>query len=412
MNISKKRISCYCMLAIFSSLSLISLTLLFFFRTSLHTENQEKKLLIETSFRLFQLRADSYMKQPLQTGVGGYTNDDIISYNIGPIHFYDGGCSNQSNQQIDTSSLMQYMPLMSKNKSGIINTRGNVYYYIFWERNNANKYVYLFDFNRYNSLLGEFTHTYESRISMSHDDSLLSVSSLGKIGSDDLYFFVNTSVRLTHILPYIFLFNLVGVLICIGVSCLFSAFYRKMLCEFEIEKKLLFSKGGDAKKHIFFTEKEIFKLQKLITDASVDSLTNALTRRVFDIDIERAHKDNCYMCLVDVDKFKQINDSLGHPFGDEVLVDISNKIMANDGFTLYRLGGDEFAILINNSVPRKKVISELTEILSTRVGTMIVTCSLGCARADEASNCSEWIHLADKRLYESKKNGRGKLIIN
>lgn len=123
--------------------------------------------------------------------------------------------------------------------------------------------------------------------------------------------------------------------------------------------------------------------------------------------------------MIDVDKFKHINDSQGHEAGDKVLVTVSDTIkdsVRNDDFVC-RLGGDEFVVLSNNT--NLPYIMQLAEHIRTQVNRIKIefpsdrwdgSISLGVAQRD--SSMKTYIDLlkkADDGLYEAKEGGRNKI---
>lgn len=155
--------------------------------------------------------------------------------------------------------------------------------------------------------------------------------------------------------------------------------------------------------------------------SSRDLLTGALSRRGFSehirrsIDIFNRYQIPQSLVMFDLDHFKKINDSLGHPAGDAVLKGVSSRISDNlrSNDHLGRLGGEEFAILMTNTSLADAVMAadRLRAMLADNPiyhGEYIkVTASFGVAdiRTDEANEAS-WIARADKALYRAKAAGR------
>jgi diguanylate cyclase (GGDEF)-like protein len=129
------------------------------------------------------------------------------------------------------------------------------------------------------------------------------------------------------------------------------------------------------------------------------------------------------LTLIDLDKFKEVNDSYGHPAGDELLrcaVERMNALIG-PGDTLARLGGDEFALLLpdldegsNSHVMLcSKIIETLSKPFDLRGGDAIarIGCSIGSTVfADAVQTGSEIFRQADVALYEAKTSGRGCLV--
>ena len=160
--------------------------------------------------------------------------------------------------------------------------------------------------------------------------------------------------------------------------------------------------------------------------ASKDVLTGLKNRRVFEERIgpmlESAKRHNHPICLacLDLDKFKQINDTLGHAEGDEVLKKIartlSSRIRSED--LLVRMGGDEFTLVLPNT--DLAAAENLAERLCSAVDCLnIVTptgikvgISIGLAQWKEGMGRDEWLQYADESLYRAKAAGRSRVSVH
>ncbi len=121
--------------------------------------------------------------------------------------------------------------------------------------------------------------------------------------------------------------------------------------------------------------------------------------------------------MIDIDHFKEVNDTFGHAVGDEILRGVSNIIRQEfrEGDILGRLGGDEFCILMKNIVSDTNAIAKVRKLHeSIRTHTFKdmgenghVTCSIGVSYAPMYGNSFEELyHTADEALYKTKKGGR------
>ncbi|TDK31749.1 EAL domain-containing protein [Rhizobium deserti] len=126
------------------------------------------------------------------------------------------------------------------------------------------------------------------------------------------------------------------------------------------------------------------------------------------------------LALIDLDKFKDVNDSYGHPAGDELLRGVVARMNALIGAsdTLARLGGDEFALILAGAneadgghiVLCNKIIEALSKPFELRGGdtTVRIGCSIGIVSFNKTSDGeSEIFRRADVALYEAKSSGRG-----
>ena len=161
--------------------------------------------------------------------------------------------------------------------------------------------------------------------------------------------------------------------------------------------------------------------------ARVDALTGLPNRRQFDERIEEALlrskrlKQTIAVMFLDIDHFKQINDTFGHGGGDAVLCDFSRRlkscVRATD--SVARLAGDEFVVLLEglegvgelNALAAKVV--GCTRSLFTVEGTeLAVTASMGVATcANGQSSAAQVLARADEALYEAKRQGRNRYSI-
>tara|TARA_B100000123_G_C25702970_1_gene416179 strand:- start:937 stop:1311 length:375 start_codon:yes stop_codon:yes gene_type:complete len=121
---------------------------------------------------------------------------------------------------------------------------------------------------------------------------------------------------------------------------------------------------------------------------------------------------------MDIDFFKSINDTYGHPGGDEVLKSFANKLETSCKPNLVgRVGGEEFIAVIDKI--KDESIEEYCENLRKEIVDLSikfqdhnikVTMSGGVASSDEIDNLEDLINLADERLYEAKEGGRNQII--
>lgn len=160
--------------------------------------------------------------------------------------------------------------------------------------------------------------------------------------------------------------------------------------------------------------------------AAIDPLTGLVTRRVLD-DAARsamsgaASEAGTSLILIDVDHFKSINDTYGHPGGDAVLVQLAAVLVAGSRTTdvVSRLGGDEIAVLLPGCSPTALVTRAddvLQRIRAHRftVGddqTITVSISGGLAHAPtDAVDLRSLYAAADKALYRAKQSGRNQIL--
>ncbi len=172
---------------------------------------------------------------------------------------------------------------------------------------------------------------------------------------------------------------------------------------------------------IVLEKAEMYEKEKEM--AKRDSLTGLYNHRVFQELIEkRIQKGNPFtLAMVDIDNFKKLNDFYGHPFGDKILIEIS-QILDNNikgiGFSA-RYGGEEFALCIdipkNEGVKKceeiRKIIEEWDFYLDENT-KLKVTASFGVAGfPEDGRKRSVLIEKADKALYLAKRKGKNRVYI-
>jgi diguanylate cyclase (GGDEF)-like protein/PAS domain S-box-containing protein len=161
--------------------------------------------------------------------------------------------------------------------------------------------------------------------------------------------------------------------------------------------------------------------QELIRIAQHDSLTGLGNRNKFHerlkLALAKARRNQHPIALIclDIDHFKQINDTHGHAAGDAVLCEFARRLHANvRGSDLaVRLGGDEFAILIEDidyaNVPRivaRKLIAAMEPEVAVDGASLRVTASIGIGYCHTSTDADALMLAADKALYEAKAAGR------
>ncbi|CAJ1314357.1 sensor domain-containing diguanylate cyclase [Paenibacillus sp. PK4536] len=203
--------------------------------------------------------------------------------------------------------------------------------------------------------------------------------------------------------------------------------------------------GGEVKGSIFLGHRKShyfsygnFKLLQVITThiglavdnatlhdevrrmASRDALTGLYLRRYLDEKIQsyQSKEDSGALLMVDIDKFKQVNDTYGHQIGDEILKQVSLIIQSSirEGDIAARWGGEELAVYF------PQIDAEKTEVIAERIREKIenethptVTVSCGIAawdREDQKVSVESLFYRADMALYQAKKSGRNRICID
>jgi len=158
--------------------------------------------------------------------------------------------------------------------------------------------------------------------------------------------------------------------------------------------------------------------QTLFHQASHDPLTELQNRRAFERNLNNIINDkenNYFLCFVDLDYFKTINDTCGHSAGDELLVSLSRILKSNvrSCDTVARLGGDEFAILIKNCRVNKalEIANSIRENIHTlsyhwEGETFHLSASIGVAPKTTESTTTDLLNSADIACSLAKTSGR------
>ena len=154
---------------------------------------------------------------------------------------------------------------------------------------------------------------------------------------------------------------------------------------------------------------EVERLEKTVL---IDGLTELGNNRRFFEDLRQRlaaagrHGGPLSLAVIDVDRFKQINDSKGHAYGDSVLVAIGQCLRGmRAGDLLYRIGGDEFAVLIEDAPSNAfAAIQRLRELVAKNCSA--TTLSVGLADAESGIDDHDLFERADAALYEAKRRGR------
>ncbi len=190
-----------------------------------------------------------------------------------------------------------------------------------------------------------------------------------------------------------------------------------------------FSHIHDQVEEQMTTANETIKaLQKQISilenTSNLDPLTRTLNRRALENYVEAfcKIKDKTYdthMLLIDIDDFKDVNDSFGHLAGDRVLMFLG-KLISNslrEGDKVFRFGGEEFLVIVNraNELACQKIAERILK--GVRTNTLLykdhkikITLSMGSAVFTEGDDFESLVERADKALYKAKANGKDQLV--
>lgn len=169
------------------------------------------------------------------------------------------------------------------------------------------------------------------------------------------------------------------------------------------------------------TERKLYQA-RIEQQANYDTLTGLANRSLLNDRLQQAilnasgHGSRLAVVFVDLDRFKYINDSLGHHVGDELLRAMAERLRASvrDTDTVARLGGDEFVLLINGhgdpesiAVVLERMLSEISQPWTISQGDFNITCSMGVALyPDDGATAQALLKHADSAMYRAKEKGR------
>ncbi|WP_395015540.1 EAL domain-containing protein [Dongia sp.] len=163
------------------------------------------------------------------------------------------------------------------------------------------------------------------------------------------------------------------------------------------------------------------ELHKLAHHDPLTGLPNRLlllSRLEHALERSRRHGETGAVLFLDLDRFKNVNDSLGHPAGDELLIHVAQRLRARlrDSDTLARLGGDEFVVVLEGidspehaAAVAQNLIERLAESFELDGGHVVyIGTSIGISLfPSDAAVASKLIQQADTALYEAKEHGKG-----
>jgi diguanylate cyclase len=198
---------------------------------------------------------------------------------------------------------------------------------------------------------------------------------------------------------------------------------QNLLRQISVANQDLQSRLNNAEERL---ENQTKELASYLTEARTDGLTGLANRRAFDQKLDEyfsrwmANKKAFCLALIDIDFFKKINDTHGHPAGDAVLRDIAAQLrhFADDQFEVARYGGEEFAILLNQPLElAAKSIDQLRESVQSKdiqvEGKSIrvsISCGVSLVLPDE--RIGKLVRRSDEALYSAKLGGRNRVYLH
>jgi diguanylate cyclase (GGDEF)-like protein len=168
--------------------------------------------------------------------------------------------------------------------------------------------------------------------------------------------------------------------------------------------------------------------QTVIRDLiDLDPLTEAANRHALDRDLSQvveksasSRGESLAVIMVDIDHFKSVNDNHGHPVGDEVLIELVQRLdtLTRGTDVVYRFGGEEFAVIATclDSADLMQLLERMRAgierpAFNTQAGPLTITVSLGATQYQPGDAPETLIKRADEGLYVAKSAGRNRYVI-
>lgn len=175
---------------------------------------------------------------------------------------------------------------------------------------------------------------------------------------------------------------------------------------------------------VVLTQRYAQEMKTMYNKAKTDKLTKLLNREGFEENVNalmNEHPAQGILLIMDLDNFKSINDTLGHPVGDKVLIEFAGLLDSFFNRTLdltSRMGGDEFAVFIGRDVSdinmdalMKKFLGKMKETFDAEYADYNLTASVGGAFVYENAKYAELYNKADIKLYEVKQKGKNGFMV-
>ncbi|MCU0710665.1 MAG: GGDEF domain-containing protein [Pirellula sp.] len=198
---------------------------------------------------------------------------------------------------------------------------------------------------------------------------------------------------------------------------------KGLLGQIVVANRELQSRLENAEKKL---EQQTHELAGYLNEARTDGLTGLANRRAFDQRIDECYKNWVErkqvftLALIDIDHFKKINDTYGHPAGDAVLKEVASRLRVQDESCLLvaRYGGEEFALLfaapLNAAAGKMESLRRVIQdkAISAEGQTIQVTISVGVSEITTDDRIAKIIRRSDEALYSAKMSGRNRVFVH
>lgn len=162
------------------------------------------------------------------------------------------------------------------------------------------------------------------------------------------------------------------------------------------------------------------ELSEMVHQTRMDPLTGVMNRTGVIQKIEEILKKEPYeqgaLCFLDMDDFKRVNDTYGHSYGDQVLMELASrlKILGDKDAVVGRFGGDEFLIFLRCTEGKEDIFNRAETVcqnLEIGKSGQYLSASIGVAvYPDDGRSFGELLQKADKALYSSKCHGKNRVM--
>ncbi|MDX1795301.1 MAG: diguanylate cyclase [Hydrogenovibrio sp.] len=234
-----------------------------------------------------------------------------------------------------------------------------------------------------------------------------------------------SKMKIDHIMTQITALAIFLVLISMLFAIMIARKFKIINNELKQTNVLLEKKVQARTKELTQIQDDLLKKNRILEElSSTDPLTQLYNRLKIEQILEARHQafqkggDSFSLLLIDIDYFKKINDTLGHPVGDQALQNVSELLRQTfqQSGHIGRWGGEEFIVILENSsledaeVRAETIRTAIETHPFSDVGQMTV--SIGVATLQSKESISELIHRTDMALYDSKHLGRNRVTVH
>ena len=177
---------------------------------------------------------------------------------------------------------------------------------------------------------------------------------------------------------------------------------------------------------LMYPLRNALQYRQAVQNALTDPLTGVNNRMAMDanlnrdIELSKRYNSKLSVLMIDIDNFKDINDTYGHLQGDDILKQVANIIMdlIRNSDVCYRYGGEEFLVLLNKTdldqalFVAERIREKIENANFLNKQKTGITVSIGAAKYEINMNKDAFIEMADKSLYSAKNNGRNQTMSN